>query len=1560
MTIPPELMEQAAKGNILLFVGERVVHDSRGRIFLDKVKDELARRIGGVDVEKWTFPQVAQEYENGHGKQALISLVREQLEAAGGDAPEPIHRLAAQLSNCQVFVTTCVDERLERAFDVAGRPPIVIVNDADVPFEDTQKAQLYRLRGTLGRPDSVVLTEADFERFWTGKDVAQLVAGLKSLMARRTIVFIGYDLGDPHFRQFFHEAVESLDRPKLVRRSYVLFDEAPPSPSTSWCERHEIDVMVGDPAVWLQELGKAKRTEPEEQPEWTPPTQTAGQASESLLRNPYKFFDFFEEKDQTLFRGREREAWKLASLIRSHRCVILYGGSGVGKTSLLLAGVTPLLESSDPFYRPVYVRVRDDPAKAIRGSVRQLVDDRNHTDDITLSELLSTTSTAIGHPLVIMLDQFEQFFVRSSDQGRKAFIAELVDLYYKRDIPTKVIISVRAEWLASLEEISTELQAILPSMRLLPLSAKSARQAILAPAESVEVGFEPGLVHELLKQLVGAEGTTVFPPHLQLACHVLYDARDPQRQLITHAAYEGLGRLEGILNRHLDEQLRTLPSGPDRDWAHRVLEDLISLSQTTESKSIEEIALSLHTTVSQVRPVVDKLISAGLVRDVEVEDGSTAYELAHEYLISRITLTSAALARKEAEELIKADLDAWKRYGVLMSSEQYELVNARREHLPLTPERSELMLRCAIRHNRDICYWVGALGAEEAMEIITSVLSGAVPQVRSEDRIHAIQAAIYLPSQMCRSLLYESAESQDDVVAAEARSLLTEHMDQEAVEDFYDRYATGSEEERKRALQVLAGIDTPLATERLASILADQGQEERLDTIHLVAQGRAADAKRLLARAAVRDSDATVREKARELLLRSASAPMVRELFDLAVPITDNYRIWLRKAISGGGAWKTVADPLALVHNRAIQIAGLLSEPTSVDALVDAIEAELGHRPKLLKRLAGCLSGVPLVCLFIPGLQVLGIFGFSFGVLMLLLLARCGGSRPIERTIDRIHGRAAYLAGREGGHEYLLAQSIPPLLFLASVVLAAIISMPSRTMAIGWIIAGIASLIYMAFTGFAVLNALFPGSVSKRNVSWFVAGPGRFPIRCLTADTLVHRIAMTTILGSLKRKAASSGRDFPIEVTKYLLRNISDESQKAELLDLLKALFAQTSAREIDDETWYALGSLLGNKEAAFVNDIARKESQRPASRYRRQAEMILTIRPGIRPRIASRFRRFVTATVRIVLITLMLVAAMMVLYLFLSRNGPAQGERTSQITVSGQPWQVYLYEGNYGVLWISGDKQLRRLDLDSTGGVLSASLVVTNTDVAAFGCSSSGVFCVLATQDRVGVLKDGDLRWGTLPDRWSNRNGIWASDETPLRLWLQAGSTFYASTDMGATWSPTSDNMEIPDISGDRAEAPEPQSQAVFVQGGYLSGAELGLDLPSRELEHDILLEPGRPAVLLAVGSRTPQIRYSAPELAWQRAQVPWNDADPQICGAQYSSLLANTNRATPVLYRHYTLLDGEEGILMSKDRGQEWMKIPLVVASPLGRQFLVQFQPCANIERLKQLVGHLARPLP
>src|SRR5215212_697043 len=92
VTIPTELLEQAERGNVLLFIGERLSRDSAGEAVLDRLTAELAERTGPIDGSMLTFPEIAQAYEDERGRQALVDFASRRI-AELGDAPQPVHRL---------------------------------------------------------------------------------------------------------------------------------------------------------------------------------------------------------------------------------------------------------------------------------------------------------------------------------------------------------------------------------------------------------------------------------------------------------------------------------------------------------------------------------------------------------------------------------------------------------------------------------------------------------------------------------------------------------------------------------------------------------------------------------------------------------------------------------------------------------------------------------------------------------------------------------------------------------------------------------------------------------------------------------------------------------------------------------------------------------------------------------------------------------------------------------------------------------------------------------------------------------------------------------------------------------------------------------------------------------------------------------------------------------------------------------------------------------------------------------------------------------------------------
>jgi len=220
------------------------------------------------------------------------------------------------------------------------------------------------------------------------------------------------------------------------------------------------------------------------------------------------------ELDRMLFQGREQETQRMLHLVLAERLVVLFSKSGVGKSSLINAGLAQRL--SKRHYFPITIRLNDPTAalmETVDDQVKQAAKNAgiDHTpgDKETLwhyfktAEFWSAQDTLLTP--VLVFDQFEEIFTLGySQEQRDAFFEQLADLVrgsvpasakqknqegqrprYTETAPeVKIILSMREDFLANLEEISTEIPSILKNrFRLLALTPDQARKAIEEPAQ---------------------------------------------------------------------------------------------------------------------------------------------------------------------------------------------------------------------------------------------------------------------------------------------------------------------------------------------------------------------------------------------------------------------------------------------------------------------------------------------------------------------------------------------------------------------------------------------------------------------------------------------------------------------------------------------------------------------------------------------------------------------------------------------------------------------------------------------------------------------------------------------------------------------------------------------------------------------------------------------------------------------------------------------------------------------------------------------------------------------
>ncbi|MET0164720.1 MAG: hypothetical protein ABW318_06915, partial [Vicinamibacterales bacterium] len=236
--------------------------------------------------------------------------------------------------------------------------------------------------------------------------------------------------------------------------------------------------------------------------------------------NPWPGLESYEEDAQDFFFGRDHEAKTLLKKVLDAPVTVFYGRSGLGKTSLLRAGLFPLLREEN--YLPIYVRfqVKTGTASLIR-QLRDAVRDSIHADvpdavlpseEESLWEYLHRVDfelwSARNYQLtpVIVLDQFEELFtlgerVRDRVDAFRNDLGDLVENRIPADLASrikndeavagrfnlrsrnyKLLVSLREDYLPHLEEWCRLIPALGRSrMRLLPLRAHQALDAVHKP-----------------------------------------------------------------------------------------------------------------------------------------------------------------------------------------------------------------------------------------------------------------------------------------------------------------------------------------------------------------------------------------------------------------------------------------------------------------------------------------------------------------------------------------------------------------------------------------------------------------------------------------------------------------------------------------------------------------------------------------------------------------------------------------------------------------------------------------------------------------------------------------------------------------------------------------------------------------------------------------------------------------------------------------------------------------------------------------------------------------------
>ncbi|PIP39476.1 hypothetical protein CO110_05955 [Candidatus Desantisbacteria bacterium CG_4_9_14_3_um_filter_40_11] len=443
-------------------------------------------------------------------------------------------------------------------------------------------------------------------------------------------------------------------------------------------------------------------------------------SSRSLPPTPYKFLDYYEINDTAIYFGRKKEISRFLGHISNNKLLVIYGESGVGKTSLMKAGLIPRIDTT---IIPIYIRCTDNPCAVVKSAIIDQCKISLDNPEATLLEVFKHTETK---KCMIFIDQFEEFFKRSERKVKDQFINELMECVCTSTVDARFVIGIRRDFFVELGSYREELPELFSSAwELLKLTEFEARQSISGPSRLFNIEYDPELLDELVKDIT-EESNLIHPIHVQILCNRLVETLDksalkdklPQR--ISYQTYKELGGAQGIISDYLEASLEQFPAGK-KEYARDILKMMTTSYEIKTLVTSEDILMTLKINPDILKEILSAMVEHRLLRRIR----GKSYELTSDYLAKSITekwLTDKDMDIKTTMENIHVAFEDWKQHRWLMNIPRFGKIYLYREDITIEQEAFELLLRSSLKFSFPAWYWAINIPRERVVVIITEMI----------------------------------------------------------------------------------------------------------------------------------------------------------------------------------------------------------------------------------------------------------------------------------------------------------------------------------------------------------------------------------------------------------------------------------------------------------------------------------------------------------------------------------------------------------------------------------------------------------------------------------------------------------------------------------------------------------------------------------------------------------------------------------------------------------------------------------------------------------------------
>jgi len=366
-------------------------------------------------------------------------------------------------------------------------------------------------------------------------------------------------------------------------------------------------------------------------------------SSRAIPPSPYRGLYSFEEGHARNFHGRESFVVDVTERTRTHPLTAIAAPSGMGKSSVVAAGIIPRIREEggwlivqmrpgrEPFANLSFAIVRAMQHAPDAGSwtktpteILAMVRKQSFVD--FSSELLRQSGC---RQLLLVVDQFEELITLERDLVRRdEFIELLIEISRRSGEPERratALVAIRSDYVAALSSQSKALGVLLAhnTVNLHPMLTSDLRRSIELPAIDLSVAFEEGLVDRIIDDF---QSQPAALPVLQFLLNQLWEGQVDG--MLSNAVYLELGQVSGSLSRYADDVYERLAED-EQPAARRVLLQLVGLADGSPETRRPLLEREVRTGDWSI---VQRLTEDRLVYVDKNERGEDVAELVHESL----------------------------------------------------------------------------------------------------------------------------------------------------------------------------------------------------------------------------------------------------------------------------------------------------------------------------------------------------------------------------------------------------------------------------------------------------------------------------------------------------------------------------------------------------------------------------------------------------------------------------------------------------------------------------------------------------------------------------------------------------------------------------------------------------------------------------------------------------------------------------------------------------------------------------------------------------------------